>query len=231
MGRSPELTGVALVAAGSFNPAIFHPRWLSDNDLLAENEAEHALGEIVLTAQLTAFTADWLSIQVTPQQAVFSTVEEAHELELRDLVRGSFDLLPHTPVDAIGINFDSHYLLSSEQEWHAFGDRFVPKDYWEMSVFGDGPWKKRDEGHFAGMRMLQVEAWNENRKDFVRVEIAPSVRVTPWGVYVGINSHFQFSEDEERGNGLRSARAIADNWDEVRAFENKIQDSIMEAVS
>src|SRR5438093_10129380 len=101
MAPTVELGGVAVVGAGSFNPAIFHPTWFARNKLLAESDAEHALHrgdsgdpQIVITPQLTAFNAGWLSIQVTLEQLIFSTVEEARELELRNLAKGVFELLP-----------------------------------------------------------------------------------------------------------------------------------------
>jgi hypothetical protein len=207
---SYELSGVAVVGAGSFNPAILHPRWLAENGLIAQNEAEHALENTVVSSQLTAFTADWLSVQAVPEQAVFSTVEEARELELRDAARGVLDLLPHTPVDGLGINADAHYRLDSEEEWHAVGDLFAPKDFWEP-LFAREEWIRRENSDLTvGLRTLRVETWRANRKDYVRVEVAPSTRIVPFGVYVGINAHFQFSDGDERGTGTkRLARSMS----------------------
>ena len=224
-----ELNGVAVVAVGSFNPAIFHPRWLSENELLAANEAEHALEAVVLSPQLTTFTADWLNLQVTTEQAIFSTIEEAHELELRDLARGTLDLLPHTPVDALGLNADSHFRVDSEAEWHAVGDQFLPKDFWEPLFEGE-EWIRRDGGEATGLRGLKVEAWRTNKRDYVRIEVAPSARLKPWGVYVGINAHYQLTEGDDRGTGHRAAQAILENWDAIRDFEHQIQQVLLRGV-
>jgi hypothetical protein len=71
------------------------------------------------------FAADWLSVQVSLNQAVLSTVEEGREFDLRDLVKNVFDLLPETPVDAVGLNADAHFRVGSEEEWHAIGDRLT----------------------------------------------------------------------------------------------------------
>lgn len=77
MARQVELGGISVVAAGSFNPAIFHPWWFADKELMPQNAIEDALErEFVAVRQLATFTADWLSVQVTLEQAVFSTVEE-----------------------------------------------------------------------------------------------------------------------------------------------------------
>ncbi|MEA2390213.1 MAG: hypothetical protein QOK31_322 [Solirubrobacteraceae bacterium] len=116
------------MANGSFNPAIFHPRWLADKELIAGNAADDALEKTVVSPQMATFTADWLSVQVTVQQAVFATVEEGRELELRDLALGVFDVLPETPIGALGINGDVHFRVQSEEAWHALGDKFLPRE-------------------------------------------------------------------------------------------------------
>ncbi len=222
-----ELSGVSVVGAGSFNPAIFHPNWLAESKLLARSDAEHALQEIVVSPKFTAFTAGWLIVQVTLEQVVFSTVEEAREQELRDLAKGVFELLPHTPIDAIGINVDSHFRVPSEDAWHEIGDIFLPKNRWEPLFEGE-EWLARGEGKTVGMRSMTVEVWRPNRKDYVRVEVAPSARITPNGVFIGINSHLQLTEGEDRGTGLQAAQMIAERWEDVRGFEQKLQGQILE---
>lgn len=148
---------------------------------------------------------------------------------IRDAARGVFDLLPHTPVDGIGINADAHYRLESEEEWHAVGDLFAPKDFWQPLFSGD-EWRHREGSEMTvGLRTLRVEAWRPNRKDYVRLEVAPSIRTIPYGVYVGINAHFQLTDGEERGTGYLAARTIDENWDEIRAFEGDLQVKLLEA--
>ena len=162
---------------------------------------------------------------MTLEQAILSTVEEGRERDLRDVAKGVFELLPHTPTDALGINTDGHYRIESEEEWHEVGDRFLPKEQWEP-LFSDNGWKRRTGDKAVGLRAMTIEAWNENGKDFVRVEVAPSVRLRPWGVYIGINSHFQLTLGEERASGHDAALKIDEQWDEVRDREKQLQTRI-----
>jgi hypothetical protein len=222
------MSGISVVAVGAFNPAIFHPLWFADKDLLPRDTAEDALEhEFVATRELAAFTADWLSVQVTLEQAAFSTAEAGREFDLRDLARGVFDLLPETPVNAIGINSDVHFRVDSEDAWHAIGDRFLPKDFWEPLFEGDD-WKRRGNGEAVGMRSMTVEVHREDIAAYVRTEIAPSARLTPHGVYTGINSHFQLSVAEERGTGYKAARIIDEQWDPTRKLEQQLIERILE---
>jgi hypothetical protein len=225
--RKIEVGGVTVVANGAFNPAIFQPRWFVENKLLVDEDATVALEKIAVTTQVTSFGAGWLQVQVVPQQAVFLTVEEAREPDLRNLVTSVFELLPHTPVDAVGINADAHFRVESQDVWHAIGDRFLPKKDWEPLFTGDD-WLKRPSGMKAGLRTMMVEAWRPNKKDYVRIEVAPSVRITPNGVFIGINSHFQLTENDNRGTAHVAAGVVAKQWDSVRAFEKESQSRIME---
>jgi hypothetical protein len=224
-----ELSGVTVVAVGAFNPAIFQPRWLVDNELLAETDAEAAQEQLVITPQLTVFTGGWLSLQVTRDQAVFSTVEEARELDLRDLVKNIFELLPYTPLRAIGINADSHFRVASEEAWHELGDTVLPKDRWEpLFAAEDQEWLKRPGDKVSGLRSMTVESWRPNRRDYVRVQVEPSTRITPNGVYVGVNSHYQLTYEDEHGDGLKGAGVVTEKWDEARALEQRLRDQILE---
>lgn len=234
----PELSGVAIVGAGTFNPAIIHPRWLAEKNLIPENAAEHAMRpeapeNLLVSGQLTVFVADWLSVQVTREQAVFATVDQGREVDLRDFAAGVFELLPETPIDGLGLNSDIHFRTESEQAWHSFGDRFLPKDFWEPLFADDAPWRTRPDGQRVGMRVMTVEV---NRDDaelpgFVRIEVAPSVRLEPNGVYIGINAHFQLSSpDTGRGNGFRAAEVLAQQWDETRALEAHLVSQLLEAI-
>ena len=186
---------------------------------------------MIVSPQLASFVADWLSVQVTQQQAVLATVDQGRELDLRDFARGFFELLPETPVDALGINADSHFRTEDESAWHAFGDRFLPKDYWEPLFQGD-EWQTRPDGKRVGMRVMTVEV---HRKDaevpgYIRVELAPSVRIVPNGVYIGINAHFRLAKAERRANAAAAARVLDAKWAAARKLEAQLMSTLLEAV-
>lgn len=226
-----DLSGVAIVAAGAMNPAIFQPQWLLDKELIAENAAASAREQLVVSQELTAFTADWLGVQVMLQQAAFQTAEEGRDVDLRDVVKGVFTLLPETPVDAIGINTDAHFRVPSEEAWHEIGDRFLPKEVWEPVFHVEGQeFVSRPTGSVVGLRTLTVEVTRVEAGGYIRVEVAPSARVTPHGVYVGVNSHFQLSTPEQRGNGYQAATVIDEQWEDTRRFEHSIIEQLRDFI-
>lgn len=234
--RAPDLSGINIVAAGAFNPAIVHPTWLADKALIPKELADFSLrGDaekpVVVSSQVASFVADWLTVQVTPEQAVFATVDVARHQDLRDVAQGVFDLLPETPVDAMGVNVDAHFRTETPEKWHSFGDYFLPKDFWEP-LFESGAWRARADGKKVGMRKSVVEIAREDDDfpGFVRVELAPSVRVQPHGIYVGINSHLQLTRDGKRSNAAEAVRALVKNWDSIRQNQIELQDALSKSM-
>ncbi len=233
---TPELSGVTVVIAGSFNPAIVHPAWLAEKNLIGNELADYVVRQegdekLIVSSKLSSFVADWLTVQVTQAQAVFATVDQGRELDLRDLTRGFLELLPETPVLALGINSDSHFRADNEARWHAFGDKFLPKDFWEP-LFDEDGWTQRDNGNRVGMRsmIVQVQRADPSTPGHVQVELAPSVRLTPHGIFVGINAHFQLGRPDHRANASDAARVLAEHWEEVRALETSVLASLGKAI-
>ena len=229
-----ELTGITIVGNGTFNPAIVHPLWLAQKGLIPLDAAEYATQPIegrqmVVSPQIASFVADWLVVQITQLQAIVSTVDQGREKDLRDFAIGLFRLLPETPVDAIGINSDSHIRTESVEKWHALGDRFVPKEFWE-SLFTGGDWKPRPDGKLVGMRVMAVEVAREDQSapGHVRIELAPSLRIAPPGVYLGVNSHFTLTDGARRANAEDAARVLAKHWVSTRELELRLLQAVLE---
>ena len=61
--RSPEISGVLIVAVGSFNPAIFQPLWFGSLGLIRPEEAKGAQITFI-QPQITDFKTEWFHLQV-----------------------------------------------------------------------------------------------------------------------------------------------------------------------
>src|SRR5580700_4118396 len=71
--QTPEAEGASIVMIGSFNPAIFQPRWLGAQQLIRAEEAEDAKITII-QAQVADFSTEWFQLQVLQQRfTVFTT--------------------------------------------------------------------------------------------------------------------------------------------------------------
>jgi hypothetical protein len=193
-----EISGATIVLVGSFNPAIFHPEWFAKNELLPQREADNAELNVV-HPQLSQFETERFSFQITAERFQAMAKPNTISASLRDLVLGTFYILEHTPVQAMGMNRVLHFAMGSEEAWHKLGDKLVPKE----------PWNSILEGR-PGMRNLDVLTIRDSPKgSSLMVKVQPSV-VIPHGVYFEINDHYAAQEYA----GLKSMMEILrDQWD------------------
>lgn len=178
MPATPEVEGISIVCVGSFNPAIFQPRWLAAHDLLRPEEATAAEamrdeGDLLVSSAVTSFRAEWLVLQVTPEKCVAATDDPSRYRALRDLVVGMFGILLHTPVVATGTHLNAHFRSASVEEWHSIGHRLAPKEMWRELVQDPG----LETLVVSGTRQPGVKT---------RVKVEPSRKVTP-GVFVQVH--------------------------------------------
>jgi hypothetical protein len=127
--RIPEINGAGIVMTGSFNATIFQPQWFARFNLLPVAEADAAKVKI-LVPQVCEFETERFHIQVTEDRFMALSKPAANPAPLLDLVAGTFFVLEHTPVTALGLNRMMHFSLDSEEHWHQVGNKLAPKEGW-----------------------------------------------------------------------------------------------------
>ena len=135
MAYTAEILTSAIVAVGAFNPAIFSPDWMERNKLIGADDADWARdskrgSSLLVSQQATAFETKWFAFQVLENQLSL-TSKDGLSPAFKDLAVSIFQLVPHTPVTAVGLNFLAHYKLASEDEYHRVGDVLAPKAIWQ----------------------------------------------------------------------------------------------------
>lgn len=195
-----QLGIVGVVAIGQFNPAIVHPAWLASQDLISRADADGATVEVVHpeVAQFAlAQQGATLRVQVLRNRLHIST-EDARLYEMaRDLTIGVLTLLRHTPITKLGINWESHISLPSDDARNALGHRLAPTEAW------DGIGEKG-----AAMLSLSMKIpRTDGKAGQVVVKIEPSVRVAN-GVMVAVNDHYDLDAVAPPGSGSESAIEI-----------------------
>lgn len=225
MAYTAEILTSAIIVVGDFNPAIFSPDWLEGNKLIGKGDAdmvrEKSQGKsLIVSHQVAAFETKWFALQVIDNQ--FSlTSKDALSPAFKDLAVGIFQLLPHTPVTAVGLNFMAHFKLASEDEYHKVGDILAPKDIW-TKLYPD---------HAAGLADLTIRIQAGTRgkplkmKDERRITLQPSNKLK-FGVFLAYNDHHDVSTPSEDNQkpAERVATIIDKEWetswkDAVRAFD------------
>jgi hypothetical protein len=178
----PEIEGMTIVVAGDFNPAIMHPQWFASNGLIRDEDAKNAEIEVV-HKRVSNFRTESFGLQVTDDRFSIQTEDPTMFLPLRDLAVGTFSILEHTPVRAFGLNRYEHIQMSSEADWHALGDYFVPKAAW------NGLFER------PGTKVVAVSGTRKGADDaIVELKIQPSSK-TPNGVFLHLHEHYDIPHD------------------------------------
>ena len=226
MRIEPEIADVSLIFLGKFNPAIFTPAWFGWREFLSERTVRVA--ELrVAQPQATSFQADWLNLEVIPQRFSVSTTQPPY-IRLADLACRIYrEELFHTPLQAVGINRQVHFLVNSYRERDRIGRQLAPIKPW-------GEWgvKLGTDGRHGGMTsitMTQVNLPDRPDGGQVGVTVQPSNRVGDGerGVYVQVNDHF-VADDPDGPTATRDiVNMLEKNFDTSIYRAEQIIDHVM----
>ena len=181
---------------GQFNPAIFSPAWFGWEELLPTATVESAELQNA-QPRVMSFRAEWLELLVMSDRFMVKTTQSP-SVRIRDLVLRTFgEKLPHTPIRALGINRNVHFLVDNFRERDRIGRRLAPTGPW-----GEWGTELEPDGGHGGMISLttrQVNIEGRPRGDQINVTVGawdegPDDR----GVAVRANDHHTLSDSDER---------------------------------
>ncbi len=198
---------ISIVLLGDFNPAIFHPQWLAFNELVSKESANVAKN-MSCQSEFSAFEIDGMHYQVDQQRFGLTTKDESQVPILLDTVKGILTLLEHTPLQAIGLNYDFRYSMADVQSWDRLGHTLAPKDHWSKLLADPG---------MAGVMIRGA-----------RPEVPAArldIRVNPImdgknGVFIGVNQHYRFDDLDSTAIAQRNERVLNILDQDWRAFCN-----------
>ena len=229
MRIEPEIDGVSVILVGSFNPAIFTPAWFALHGLLPEGIADSA-DLAVAHKQMTMFNADWLRLEVTPDQFNVETVQAPH-VRIHDLVLRVFgEHLHHTPLTAFGLNRNVHFQVGSLAARDQLGRILAPVEPW-------GPWAQElgldgEHGGMTSLTMTQVDPEGRPAGGRINVKVEPSIRIGNGrtGVFVGVNDHYA-ADDARPSAAGRLMDLLEGNFQTSLSRSEQIINHIMSLVA
>jgi hypothetical protein len=218
MGKRAEVETASIVLLGSFNPTIFQPAWFARHDLIVSDEEKVPKGIKlnICHPEVTDFASDDFSLQVIQQRLVFQALNASFFAALKDLAIGTFRILKHTPIVKMGLNYECHFCMTDEEEWHKVGHRLAPKESWQKVLTNPGMTSVSMEGKRT-----------DGMKGAIHVRIEPSKIITPYGIRVFVNDHFEVV-DPETNQGCGEMMEILDKyWQQSLANSEKIARAVI----
>ena len=225
MRIEPEISGVAINILGKFNPAIFTPAWFALHNLLPQSAADSAnLG--IAHQQLTAFSTDWLRLEVSTERFTAETLQ-APNIRLRDLVVSVFNKhLYHTPLSALGINRSVHFQVPSMAARDRLGRILAPVEPWGAWMHALG--STGEQGGMTSLTMTQVDPEGRPPGGRINVKVEPSNRIGQGrlGVFVEVNDHYAI-DNTSPSAGKQLMRLLDDNFDSSLSRSDGFVDHLM----
>lgn len=199
---------------GSLNPQIFQPEWFARNELIRPVEAGAATIEAV-TPEITIFHAEWFDLQVTRDKFQITALEARFDQLLRDLVLGTFTLLRHTPITAVGLNRALQFHWDGAAAWHAFGDALAPKDMWLKVMDGEPK---------PGLLALTVQGSPKGRPQArLQIRVQP---IAEYGVLISTNEHFPTAAAQDATTAMD---VVSKYWTDAQTYSQESARALIEA--
>jgi len=176
-----ETESFGIVLLGNFNPSIVQPFWLSNKELIREEEAESASIDVIHNDLSRFSLQDWLEIEFQEERSYFICKASPYFQLTADLVIEIFRILAETPFKSVGLNFSYELKLKSAEEFLEFGKKLSALDLWSESL--DNP------------KLLQIDVMQAERTDDLkghkRIRVSSSELIQDYGVNILFNDHFK----------------------------------------
>ena len=225
MRIEPEISAVSIVLLGHFNPAIFQPAWLSIHGLVASADVEQPDIRLI-HPEIANFSWHWADLSIEKARFSINTTVAPY-IRVSDFVAKLFgEVLPHTPIEAMGINRTVHFAVESEAQRNALGKLLAPQAPWGKL----GEKLDADPPARGGMISLVMQQTNPSGREagYIRAKIEPSPRITEnRGLFMEVNDHFGLSSPLTEGDGARRIMGYLDEFDESIKNSESIVDQIM----
>lgn len=212
-----------IVLLGAFNPAIFHPEWFVRHKLIGESELSRA--EVnVISKDISEFTIGSVGVFCTDNRLIISIKRMADAPILQDIVLGILNLLPHTPVTAVGFNNEATYRVSSLEHWHRIGHTLVPKD---------PIWNKLCKN--PGMQLVSILSaldWTLPLAENLSVQPLAQNNANHPGILLKANLHFNLpaADAESPSSADWTIRFISEQWDFASRRARSMADTLFQEI-
>lgn len=217
----------SLVVVGRHNPAIFFPDWFRRHNLIRPEEAQQAQEQgdaspsqvRMVHPDITVLDFGWMNLQVDRERWVAIASQPDSYEETRDLTLGTFRLLRHTPVKAVGINFSFHYKLA-EEDFTQFFELLKPNTTWQ-GLFKDP---------LPVQLVFQEMAREGPYPGFTRFQVQPSTQVKH-GVFIDINDHYELNTTETGlASGAEVDQLLREQWKTSVEHSRRYADQLIEKI-
>lgn len=197
-----------IITAQTFNPSIFTETWLSQNHIIDANDL---IGLKLFSAEVAQFQTSDMRVLVIPpkMQITFPIPEVEGDFESpKEVAVRTVKLLPHTPYQALGLNFDFFVTQPADQNF---------SDY-DRTLLGSGDYQLLREFSSNDSRFGRYFSKDYKearlRLDIKPVKAGPDKKET---LQFSFNFHHEVSQLDP-DNRVKKLIQLIEKWDSLHKY-------------
>lgn len=201
------LGGIVLTAQ-NFNPSIFTESWLLQHGIL---KAEDFVGARVYRPEVAQFQTQNVQVLVVPPrlQITLSLKDQADLTLPRKMADSFVRLLPETPYQSVGLNFDYFVSAPEKQELSAYS----------RALLGDGEYALLQEFKSPDARFGRYFSRNHGRAR-LKLHVLP-VNAGPENKEM-LQFSFNFHHDVKTVKRADEVCSILETWGDLHTYSQKL---------
>jgi hypothetical protein len=153
-----------------------------------------------------------MRLHAESERLQISTSQPQYFDSLRDFVLGTFRILRHVPLKAMGLHWIAHFRSENEEEWHKVGHALAPKEFWNEVLTK------------PGLLNLTIQE-TRSPGEWTNVVVEPSIKIQP-GIYFEVHDHGE-SPSDSPGSAEQIMKMLEERWTNSRANAAKIRQHIL----
>jgi hypothetical protein len=228
----PAGHAVTIVLTGNLNPAIISPQWLARHHAIS-GEAADAAEISIIHPEVSTFKCGWCVVHVTRDRFQVQTSETPF-IRLSDLVTKTFgELLPSTPLRALGINVTISFGAPSAKARNDFGLALCPPENWsqwgrDIAERVRNANSKESHGGLVSVTMQQ-RPMDDRESGWLNVKVDPTDTLPDGtGISVEVNDHYVIGEShDKKSDGLSYAQLLSKRFEKSIERSESIIDQLM----
>jgi len=211
-----ENTAAAIVIkAQLFNPSVFNETWLSKNGIVEPDELD---GARVFSKEVAQFCTKRCQVVVLPPQMQITFGLQENDVcgeRPSAIACRIVEVLPHTPYQAMGINFDYFVSPPEGEEFHVY----------ERRLLGEGSYALLDEFTCKDARFGRYMS-KDHGNGRLKLDVKPTTVNLPGKetlelLRFGFNFHYDLSQAEPTERAAKLLKSIG-QWEALREYSMKL---------
>lgn len=219
----------SIVLVGNFNPSIFHPEWFIRREILPEwnyldrDDGNDGLSKVATMSDLAQVEfPDQRNLTVMLNKFVLRCARASEFLTIRDIVSNTFGILQETPINQMGMNYQSVIRIDDVDLWHKFGETMAPREPWRTAAPYINDLVQEQQDVLGLVEMTMQMPRGDDLKGYIRPTIK-ALNLHARELSLSVNNHVVI----EDGRAETMLEYLNQNWERAIDFADELINAVL----